>query len=115
MCNLFIYYLVILLSKVNVYIISFLMLFNKEKIFWINFFFLRCVVFCDVKILFILICFYLVDVYMYFFWYKILKLFEVCLMMFFLIFFFLENKYLEKEVLEWGIDIICNKLGKKSY
>lgn len=36
-------------------------------------------------------------------------------MMFFLIFFFLENKYLEKEVLEWGIDIICNKLGKKSY
>lgn len=31
------------------------------------------------------------------------------------IFFFLENKYLEKEVSERGIDIICNKLGKKSY
>lgn len=26
-----------------------------------------------------------------------------------------ENKYLEKEVSERGIDIICNKLGKKSY
>lgn len=26
-----------------------------------------------------------------------------------------ENKYLEKEVSERGIDIICNRLGKKSY
>lgn len=30
-------------------------------------------------------------------------------------FFFTENKYLEEKVSNRGIDIICNRLGKKGY
>ena len=33
----------------------------------------------------------------------------------FVFFFFLENKYLERNVTNRGIDIICNQLGKRSY
>lgn len=112
-CNSFIYHLAILPSKVNAYIIGFLVPLNKEKILRIIFPLSRCVALREIPL--ILTSLYLVDVYMYFLWHKISKSFEVCPMTFFVIFFFLENKYLEKEVSERGIDIICNKLGKKSY
>lgn len=91
-CNSFIYHLAILPSKVNAYIISFLMPLNKEKILRINFPLSRCVALRDVKIPLILTCLYLVDVYMYFLWHKISKSFEVCPMTFFLIFFFFRKQ-----------------------
>lgn len=88
---------------------------NKEKILRIIFLLSRCDALRDVKIPLILSWLYLVDLYSTYTSFDIRFRNRLRFAQWRHSWYFLENKYLEKEVTERGIDIICNMLGKKSY